>query len=976
MISNCHIGIYLLFNASNLLISNNTFHDNDIGIESLLTLKGLDNIVCNNTFSNHFDTAINFSELTHGFTLFHNHFLQNNHHAFDMGNNTWYQPDLEQGNYWDDYTGNDTDADGIGDSPYSISGGANKDEFPLLMNHAEENQPPSIPSQPLPLNQSNNVLGTVNLSWHCHDLDENDTLHYTIAFGTTNPPPAYIKNHSSNSYSITGLEPETSYYWQITAIDIHNVSSQGPIWWFNTTSFFNHPPIMPNSPVPYDFQENRPINSDLSWISGDIDVGDTVFYDIYFSSSFPPQQIASSYQNTTYNPGLLSYNTTYYWMIVARDSNNAVTAGSLWQFTTAQDSNAAPFPASYPIPYDHEVQVSLNPLFSWVGGDPDGDNVKYDFYFGESQSPSLVAFNLSQPQWNLSVDLSYNTTYYWKIISKDQLGKIQSSPVWSFTTSSPPNHPPFAASNPSPIHNATDVAPPMITFSWEASDPDEDILTYSIFLGENSSSPDMLIASNLNQTQYVFNQLEGNMWYCWQVYCSDSHGAQSESPLWWFNTSNNTNLAPFAPFQPLPTDNDVVNIKENITLSWTGGDPDDELLSYDVYFGSNSSVSLLGTHLETCKYDLVVNLSVNTTYYWKIIAQDMHGAETSSDLWSFTTYLSNNTAPNTPSNPVPDDSDSNVSRLVTLQWQGGDIDGNSTVDYKIFLDTNNPPSTHVSTVISLHYNPSGLDYNTTYYWKIIAMDDYNDTTVGPVWSFTTKSTNQPPTPMISGPTSGYKGSILSFNADDSTDADGSIVSYSWDFGDNTKKTGRNVDHTYDLVGTYTVKLTVVDSDGDTASTDLSVSIITANHPPTNVQVTGNASVEQNNSYSVTCSATDEDQDRIKFNIDWGDGTIDTTGFISPGQKITETHVFTTDGLMKIRVTAVDEQNAQSQTEQFHVYVNKEEKSSTNEKQDSDAGFPWLWLLFPVILVIFFIGVLLYRRQTSMKQHHISSDEQY
>ena len=73
--------------------------------------------------------------------------------------------------------------------------------------------------------------------------------------------------------------------------------------------------------------------------------------------------------------------------------------------------------------------------------------------------------------------------------------------------------------------------------------------------------------------------------------------------------------------------------------------------------------------------------------------------------------------------------------------------------------------------------------------------------------------NQRPRAVISGPTSGSVGQRLSFSGANSTDPDGRIESYAWDFGDGTTGSGVNVTHSYEAVGTYKVTLTVTD-DGE------------------------------------------------------------------------------------------------------------------------------------------------------------------
>jgi hypothetical protein len=105
-----------------------------------------------------------------------------------------------------------------------------------------------------------------------------------------------------------------------------------------TTPIPNNPPNVPGSPSPADDATGVSINANLSWTGGDPDAGDTVTYDVYFGTSTTPPLVSNDQAATTYDPGTLSYNTHYYWKIVATDNHGASTTGPLWSFTTEEDT--------------------------------------------------------------------------------------------------------------------------------------------------------------------------------------------------------------------------------------------------------------------------------------------------------------------------------------------------------------------------------------------------------------------------------------------------------------------------------------------------------------------------------------------------------------------------------------------------------------------------------------------------------------
>ncbi|MFI1769035.1 collagenase [Streptomyces sp. NPDC020800] len=95
-------------------------------------------------------------------------------------------------------------------------------------------------------------------------------------------------------------------------------------------------------------------------------------------------------------------------------------------------------------------------------------------------------------------------------------------------------------------------------------------------------------------------------------------------------------------------------------------------------------------------------------------------------------------------------------------------------------------------------------------------------------------------PVNQAPTAGFTSSVTGLTAaftDTSTDADGSIASRSWSFGDGGTSTAASPTHAYTAAGTYTVTLTVTDDKGAIASTSKNVTVTSATTPPTVAECT-------------------------------------------------------------------------------------------------------------------------------------------
>ena len=114
----------------------------------------------------------------------------------------------------------------------------------------------------------------------------------------------------------------------------------------------------------------------------------------------------------------------------------------------------------------------------------------------------------------------------------------------------------------------------------------------------------------------------------------------------------------------------------------------------------------------------------------------------------------------------------------------------------------------------------------TYLVKLTATDD--DGAIGQDYTTVTvrspEGANEPPVAAGGADLSGTAGQAVAFDASSSTDPDGAIVAYLWDFGDGQSAVGKTASHQYATAGGYTATLTVIDNSGASASDTLGVTI--------------------------------------------------------------------------------------------------------------------------------------------------------
>ncbi|MBI9031286.1 choice-of-anchor D domain-containing protein [bacterium] len=232
--------------------------------------------------------------------------------------------------------------------------------------------------------------------------------------------------------------------------------------------------------------------------------------------------------------------------------------------------------------------------------------------------------------------------------------------------------------------------------------------------------------------------------------------------------------APVAAAGPSPAD-EAVDQPTVLTLAWTNAAYTETI---DLWFGEVGAreMALVLDDVAAVNTHALTDLTPNTEYAWKVINRNYSGETVDSLVatWTFTTIGS---APEAVTYTAPADESTNRPLSGNLTWSAA----TGAAGYYVYL-SEDETFTGVTPVdqAGASYAYSGLDYLTTYYWKVIPYNVVGQPTEGIlVWSFTTI-----PDPTIPMP--------ITIDFEGSTTVPAAITSNNFSIGTNQHGTTGNV----------------------------------------------------------------------------------------------------------------------------------------------------------------------------------------
>lgn len=291
-----------------------------------------------------------------------------------------------------------------------------------------------------PDNNSSNL--STNLTFKWKKIDGVSNYHVMVATDNSFSDPEYDKNVSKTSYTIDNLDPNETYYWGVKAAGSDQWSDT---WIFETGNGGTDNDGGGNNggdggsipPVTLAAPENN--SSDLSteltfeWV--EIDGVSEYQVMVATDNSFSNPEYDETVSETSYTIEDLENNETYYWGVRAAGSNPW---SDTWSFSTGEETTEIP-PIELSEPLNNEDDIPTNLTLEWEEVNQ-VDEYHVQVAINNSFSNSSLVEDEIVEDPNLEInDLSYDETYYWRVMADEG---TEWSNIWNFTTEENSTNPP------------------------------------------------------------------------------------------------------------------------------------------------------------------------------------------------------------------------------------------------------------------------------------------------------------------------------------------------------------------------------------------------------------------------------------------------------------------------------------------------------------------------------------------------------
>ncbi|WP_445736019.1 hypothetical protein [Mariniflexile sp.] len=198
---------------------------------------------------------------------------------------------------------------------------------------------PTVPEQVYPTDNLLCLENPITFKWTASTDFEGYEVKYELEIASDRQFSQIVKNVKdiTTTSATVSLDRNKAYYWRVRAMDVENDPSTYSVTYQFYTEAFGVSNYLPFSPLlvsPIMDTTVSGTTSTLSWSAKDVDVDDTLVYDVYFGTQNPPVTLKSSALTSTSLNVDVNAATNYYWMVVVDDQKGGKTRGQVWRFKT------------------------------------------------------------------------------------------------------------------------------------------------------------------------------------------------------------------------------------------------------------------------------------------------------------------------------------------------------------------------------------------------------------------------------------------------------------------------------------------------------------------------------------------------------------------------------------------------------------------------------------------------------------------